>query len=228
MSIKRKIFIVDDTIIDTRGFLLILYAVLSDYFDKEEDLKARFAEIELFYIDILWDGQSEVLLDRENYFKKSRADVEQYVQDAGVPVFSNMEYLPVCLPEKCYLDDKDNRGKLAEQVYNAISERQQDGSPYVILLDIILNKNVDTREILNRADVLSTLLFREKIDEEHCIVYSNYNDFVFDDWKLLVKKNPNCVRREWLCHGSNIDLEYQRGLLNALKLAENGDVQTDG
>lgn len=224
---KRQIFIVDDKIDDVRGFLLVLYATLSDHFDKEEELKARFEEIELFYIDILWDEQPEVLLDREKYFKKSRADVEQHVQNAGVPLFPNMEYLPVSLSEENYRDQA-NRGKLAEQVYNAIGEKQQDGSPYVILLDIILNDNVDTREIRNSKDVLSSLLFKEKIDEEHCIVYSTYGDFVYDDWKLLVQKNPNCVRREWVCRGRTIDQKYQQGLLTALKLSENGGGQADG
>jgi len=224
---KRQIFIVDDNIKDARGFLLTLYAVLSDRFDEEEELEARFKEIELFYIDIIWDERPEVRRDREECFTRSRADVEQYVQNANVPLFSNMEYFPISLSEERYRDQA-NRVELAEQVYNAISKKQQDGSPYVILLDIILNANVDTGEILNRVDVLSTLLFRDKIDEEHCIVYSTYGDFVYDDWKLLVKKIPNCVRREWVCRGRAIDLVYQRGLLNALKLAENGDGQADG
>lgn len=221
---KRQIFIVDDNIKDVGGFLLTLYAVLSDRFDKEEELKVRFEEIELFYIDILWNERLDVA--REEYFTRSRTDVEKHVQDAGVPLFSKMEYLPVSLSEGSYCD-RDNRSELAERVYDAISKNQQDSSPYVILLDIILNVNVDTGEILDSADVLSSLLFREKIDEEHCIVYSTYDDFVYDDWKSLVKKNPTCVRREWVCRGRAIDLVFQQGLLNALKLAENGGGQTD-
>lgn len=224
---KRQIFIVDDDIKDARGFLLTLYAVLSDRFDKEEELKVCFEEIELFYIDILWDERPEVLQEREKYFTRSRADVEQYVQNAGVPLFSKMEYLPVSFSEERYRD-QNNRGELAGQVYDTISEKKQDGSPYVILLDIILNINVDTGEIRKGGNVLSSLLLREKINEAHCIVYSTYEGFVFDDWKLLAKKKPNCVRREWVCRGRAIDLEYQRGLLNALKLAENGDGHADG
>ncbi len=218
---KRRVFIVDDKIDDVSGFLLVLYATLSDRFDKEEELKARFEEIELFYIDILWDERPEVLQSRKDFFTESCADVERHVQNAGVPLFSNMEYLPVSLSEERYRD-QIKRGELAEQVYNAISEMQQDGSPYVILLDIILNLNMDTGEIHNRADVLSSILFREKIDEKHCIVYSTYDGFLFDNWKLLTKKEPNCVWREWVCRGRAIDQKYQQGLLSALKLSENG------
>lgn len=224
---KRRIFIVDDKIDDVMGFLLILYATLSDCFDKEDELKARFEEIELFYIDILWDKRLEALQSRKEFFTKSCTDVNRHVQNAGVPLFSNMEYLPVSLSEECYRD-QTNRGELAEQVYNAISERQQDGSPYVILLDVILNLNMDAGKIRNREDVLSSILFREKIDEKHCIVYSSYDDYVFEDWKFLIGKAPICVRRDLACRGRAIDLEYQRGLLNALKLAENGDGQADG
>lgn len=224
---KRQIFIVDDNIKDATGFLLTLYAVLSDHFDKEEELKARFKEIELFYIDILWDERPEVLRNRKEYFIRSCADVEQHIQSASVPSFSHMSYLPVSLSETRYREQA-KRGKLAEQVYNTISKKRQDGSPYVILLDIILNAIVDTGEIRSSKDVLSSLLFRDKIDEKHCIVYSTYGDFVYNDWKSLIKSTPNCVRREWVCRGRAIDLPYQRGLLNALELTKNGDDQADG
>lgn len=171
---KRQIFIVDDNIKDATGFLLTLYAVLSDHFDKEEELKARFKEIELFYIDILWDERPEVLRNRKEYFIRSRTDVEQHIQSASVPSFSRMNYLPVSLSETRYREQAE-RDKLAEQVYSTISKKRQDGSPYVILLDIILNAIVDTGEIRSSKDVLSSLLFRDKIDERHCIVYSTYD-----------------------------------------------------
>lgn len=222
---KRSIFIIDDRIKDARGFLLTLYAVLSDHFNKEEELKARFGEIELYYIDILWDDKPEVLQDREKRFTRSLVDVEQHVQGVGIPVFSRTEYLYCSFSEESYRN-QDNRSQLAEKVYDIIRKKQEDDSPYVILLDIILNNNMDMGEILNKSHVLSTLLF--KIDARHCIVYSTYDNFVYDDWKLLVQESPNCVRREWLCRGRRIDLEYQRLLLNALELAQNGDGHADG
>lgn len=227
---KRQIFIVDDKIKDVRGFLLILYAVLSDHFDDEKEMEARFEEIELFYIDILWENRPEVFKDRKEYFDKSCAYVKEHVNKGNVPSFS-MNYLHVCLSEENYRDQA-NRSEMAKQVYDVIEEKRQEGYPYAILLDIILNLNVDTGEIHNRADILSSLLFREKINEKNCIVYSTYEDFLFDDWINLVKNTPNCtltcVRREWICRGRTIDLKYQKWLLNALELVKDGDDQTDG
>lgn len=224
---KRQIFIVDDKIEDAEGFLLVLYATLSDCFDDEKEMKAIFDEVELFYIDILWEGEEQQekerkkkARERKKFFTESYKNVKQYVKKTGVPLFSSVTYLDIFLSKKDY-DNPATRKNLANQVYDAIGKKRQESPTYVILLDIILNVNKDTGEILEKKDVLSSILIREKIDEKHCIVYSTYDSFVFDDWKALAGRTPNCVRREWICRGRAIDLKYQQGLIDALELATN-------
>lgn len=236
---KRQIFIVDDTIRDAGGFLLTLHAVLADSLEKDQWSRV-FKDIETFYIDILWDDkpadrpvdrltdQSVEQQERETYFYRTRDEVTQHVQAAGVPTFSKMEYKSIVFNENDY-NDAEKREGMAEEIINCISKIHQSGDPYVILLDIILNNNSDTREILHEKNVLSTILFKhKKIGDEHCIVYSTYGDFIYDDWEGLAGKASKCIRREWACRGRAIDLQYQEWLLHALRLNEKGGGEIDG